>query len=79
MAIHTFNGKTPRLAPDVYVAPGHRSLGIGHALFDEFRKWAKDKSAHGISLQAAAGNARARKFYKELGFREVSVYEVKEL
>ena len=74
-----FEPKTWAAIEDVYVAPGHRSLGIGHALFGECRKWAKEKSAHGISLQAAASNARARRFYKELGFREVSVYEVKEL
>jgi pyruvate carboxylase len=74
-----FEPKTWAAIEDVYVAPGHRSLGIGRALFEECRKWAKEKRAHGISLQAAAGNARARRFYKELGFREVSVYEVKEL
>jgi carbonic anhydrase/acetyltransferase-like protein (isoleucine patch superfamily) len=27
MSIHTFNGKTPRLAPDVYVAPGAVIIG----------------------------------------------------
>jgi ribosomal protein S18 acetylase RimI-like enzyme len=29
-------------------------------------------------LQVAADNTRARKFYEELSFREVSVYQVKE-
>lgn len=73
-----FKPKTWAAVEDIYVAPEHRSLGIGHALFEECRKWAAQKGADGISLQVAAGNTRARKFYEELGFREVSVYQVKE-
>jgi ribosomal protein S18 acetylase RimI-like enzyme len=73
-----FKPKTWAAVEDVYVVPEHRSLGIGHALFEECRKWAEQKGADGISLQVAAGNTRARKFYEELGFHEVSVYQVKE-
>ena len=73
-----FKPKTWAAVEDVYVVPDHRSLGIGHALFGECRAWAGQKGADGISLQVAAGNARARKFYDELGFHEVSVYQVKE-
>ncbi len=73
-----FKPKTWAAVEDVYVVPDHRSLGIGHALFEECRAWAAQKGADGISLQVAAGNARARKFYDELGFHEVSVYQVKE-
>jgi ribosomal protein S18 acetylase RimI-like enzyme len=42
------------------------------------RAWAQERDADGISLQVAAANVRGRKFYEELGFREVSVYEVLE-
>ena len=73
-----FNPKTWAAIEDIYVAPDHRSLGVGRALFGECQKWAKKKGADGVSLQVAAGNTRARRFYEELGFREVSVYEVKE-
>jgi ribosomal protein S18 acetylase RimI-like enzyme len=73
-----FEPKTWAAVEDVYVAPDHRSLGIGHALFEECQKWARRKGADGVSLQVAAGNTRARKFYEELGFREVSVYQAKE-
>src|SRR5215210_7234553 len=73
-----FEPKTWASIEDIYVVPEHRSLGIGRALFEECQKWAKRKGANGVSLQVAAGNTRARKFYEELGFREVSVYEVKE-
>ena len=73
-----FKPKTWAAVEDIYVAPGHRGLGVGRALFKECQKWAKKKGADGVSLQVAADNLRARKFYEELGFREVSVYEVKE-
>lgn len=74
----TFGTKTWAAVDDVYVTPDHRSLGVGRALLDHCKSWARDKGADGVSLQVAAANERARKFYKELGFREVSVYEVLE-
>jgi ribosomal protein S18 acetylase RimI-like enzyme len=73
-----FKPKTWAAIEDIYVASEYRSSGIGYALFEECRQWAERKGAEGVSLQVAAGNTRARKFYEELGFREVSVYEVKE-
>ncbi|CAN5199943.1 hypothetical protein BH24ACT19_BH24ACT19_14200 [soil metagenome] len=73
-----FKPKTWAAGEDIYVVPAHRSLGIGRALVEECNKWAHEKGADGVSLQVAAGNLRARKFYERLGFHEVSVYEVKE-
>lgn len=64
---------------DVFVLPEYRSHGAGTALIEHCKRWAKDRSANGISLQVAAGNTRARSLYTRLGFREVSVYEVLEL
>ncbi len=56
-----------------------RSADIeGRALVATVSVWAGDKGASGVSLQVAAANDRARKFYDELGFREISVYEVLE-
>jgi GNAT superfamily N-acetyltransferase len=63
---------------DVFVEPDHRNLGMGHALLRSVEEWAKERGASGVSLQVAAANARARKFYEDLGFREISVYEVLE-
>ena len=74
-----FEPKTWAAVEDVYVAPDHRSLGVGRALFEACQEWAQRKGANGVSLQVAAGNTRARKLYKSLGFREISVYQVKEL
>lgn len=74
----TFRSKTWASVDDVFVEPDHRSLGVGRALLGSVISWAGQKGANGVSLQVAAANGRARKFYEELGFREISVYEVLE-
>jgi ribosomal protein S18 acetylase RimI-like enzyme len=72
----TFLQRTWASVDDVFVEPDSRNLGIGRALLQSVEAWAKERGANGISLQVAAANWRGRKFYEELGFREVSVYEV---
>ena len=72
----TFQAKTWASVDDVFVEPDHRNLGVGRALLERVKEWAKERGADGVSLQVAAANERGRKFYEELGFREVSVYEV---
>jgi GNAT superfamily N-acetyltransferase len=72
----TFRQKTWASVDDVFVEPEHRNRGMGRALLESVEAWAKERNADGISLQVAAANERGRKFYGELGFREVSVYEV---
>jgi ribosomal protein S18 acetylase RimI-like enzyme len=74
----TFHSKTWASVDDVFVAEDYRSLGVGRALLKSVESWARERRAHGVSLQVAAANARGRKFYEDLGFREVSVYEVLE-
>jgi ribosomal protein S18 acetylase RimI-like enzyme len=74
----TFRQRTWASVDDVYVEPEHRNLGVGRALLESVEAWARERRADGISLQVAAANERGRKFYSELGFREVSVYEVLE-
>lgn len=74
----TFLPKTWASVDDVFVERGHRSLGIGHALLKNVEEWARERGASGVSLQVAAANTRGRKFYEDLGFREISVYEVLE-
>ena len=73
-----FLPKTWASVDDVFVEPEHRNRGMGRALLQSVRAWAQEKNADGISLQVAAANTRGRKFYEELGFREVSVYELLE-
>ena len=74
----TFRHKTWASVDDVFVEPDCRNRGMGRALLKSVEAWAKERGADGISLQVAAANGRGRKFYRELGFREVSVYEVLE-
>src|SRR5215213_8174082 len=74
----TFRPKTWASVDDVFVEPDHRNLGVGRALLESVKTWARDRGADGVSLQVAAANERGRNFYEELGFREVSVYEVLE-
>ncbi len=74
----TFQAKTWASVDDVFVEPDNRNLGVGRALLECVKEWAKERGADGVSLQVAAANERGRKFYEDLGFREVSVYEVLE-
>lgn len=74
----TFSPKTWASVDDVYVTHRYRSLGVGRALLKNVESWARDKGASGLSLQVASANERGRSFYKRLGFREVSIYEVLE-
>jgi ribosomal protein S18 acetylase RimI-like enzyme len=74
----TFRPKTWASVDDVFVEPEYRNLGVGHALIESVGEWARERGADGISLQVAAANGRARKFYEEMGFREISVYELLE-
>ena len=72
----TFLPKTWASVDDVFVEPEYRNRGMGRALIQSVQSWAKERDADGISLQVAAANSRGRKFYENLGFREVSVYQV---
>jgi GNAT superfamily N-acetyltransferase len=72
----TFLPKTWASVDDVFVEPEYRNRGMGRALLQSVKSWAQEKGADGISLQVAAANSRGRKFYEELGFREISVYQV---
>jgi GNAT superfamily N-acetyltransferase len=74
----TFNPRTWASVDDVFVEEDHRGHGAGKALLEEVRTWAVERNASGVSLQAAAANERGRKFYRDLGFREVSIYQVLE-
>jgi GNAT superfamily N-acetyltransferase len=74
----TFRPKIWASVDDVFVESNYRNLGVGRALVEGVKAWAKERGADGVSLQVAAANARGRKFYEDLGFREVSVYEVLE-
>src|SRR5918999_2506404 len=72
----TFLPKTWASVDDVFVEPEYRNRGMGRALLQSVKSWAQERGTDGISLQVAAANSRGRKFYEDLGFREISVYQV---
>lgn len=75
----TFVARTWATIEDVFVHPDWRSRGLGTALVRHCSDWASEMGASGLSLQVAARNGRGREFYARLGFREVSVYQAREL
>lgn len=50
------------------VSEAARSKGIGSALIDEFKKWAKEKGAERLMVEAFSKNERALVFYAKNGF-----------
>ena len=50
-----------------------RGKGIGHQLFDEVKKIAKEKGVDGIELQVNARNVHAKAMYESCGFTEKSI------
>lgn len=75
----TFSPRSWASIDDIFVSENFRSAGIGKSLIEQVRGWANERNTNGISLQVAAANERGRDFYRDLGFREVSVYEVLDL
>ena len=60
---------------NMYVDPEHRSAGVGTALIDAFKTWAKDNQVLIVRVSAMARNHRAQSFYRKNGFtdREVTL------
>ena len=55
------------------VDEAYRGNGIGHQLFDEVKKIAKEKQLDGIELQVNARNIQAKAMYENYGFTEKSI------
>lgn len=45
-----------------------RRNGVGRALIDEFKKWAKERGVERLIVEAFSGNSSAIEFYKQNGF-----------
>lgn len=52
----------------LYVAPNHRQKGLGKALMNHARKWAKQAGYSQISLQVFEDNEAAMNLYTQLGY-----------
>lgn len=57
----------------VIVDPEERRTGIGRALCERAISWARERDARVVELEVREGNARARSFYRSLGFQEQGV------
>ena len=55
----------------MYVDIDYRKLGIGNALINEFKKWAKDKGAKYIEVKVCNKNNEAISLYHRNNFHEV--------
>lgn len=53
-----------------FLLPGWRGRGVGKALFEATRTFARDSAYSKIVIQVRASNTSAQAFYKRLGFRE---------
>ena len=50
------------------VLPEERGSGVGAALMDECRRWARDRGGRTIAVGLAHTNEGARRFYERVGF-----------
>jgi GNAT superfamily N-acetyltransferase len=54
------------------VTASHRRRGVGRALLEASRSWAKQRGASQLVLTVWTGNRAAEQFYAKLGFTQVS-------
>jgi GNAT superfamily N-acetyltransferase len=59
---------------DLAVHPDHRSLGVGKALLDGAKEWARERGATHLELDSAEGRTDAHRFYEREGaaYRSIS-------
>lgn len=53
---------------DIAVDVSFRRMGVGRALVDQAKQWARQKQLPGIMLETQNNNVRACKFYESCGF-----------
>ncbi len=61
------------------VSPNYRKQGIGKLLMDEFTEIMKKQDVKFIKLNAFENNISAVSLYKKEGFKEYSIYYMKEI
>jgi len=57
---------------ELYVAPSHRSRGIGSALLGEVIERANEAGVVAVDLEVDARHSRAQSLYRRLGFRPLN-------
>lgn len=64
---------------DIAVAPEGEGRGVGRALMEAGEEWARGRGYRWLTLSVFVQNARAREFYKRLGYGEDTMKYLKEL
>ncbi len=68
LVVSTAEGAGSVLVEDVVVAAGMRGHGIGRALLDGIREWARERGSTRLTLLADRENAAALRFYERAGW-----------
>ena len=74
-----FTGEAHGHVSDIVVAPEAEGRGVGQALMAAAEDWARALGYRLLSLHVFDGNARARAFYAQLGYRPDIVKLIKTL
>lgn len=72
----TFLGKPGIYLEDLYVRPGHRRSGIGHALLTELARLAKERGCGRLEWSVLDWNEPAIGFYRGIGAAPVGGWTV---
>jgi GNAT superfamily N-acetyltransferase len=75
----SFEGRRGIYLEDLYVAPGHRRLGIGKGIFHYLARKAVDEDFGRFEWAVLSWNAAALKFYKNLGAVPMTEWQVQRL
>ena len=65
-----FNSQIEATLGDIYIAPDHRSSGIGKLLLDQAISWAQIREANRLRLNVHSSNSQAIAYYLKQGFEE---------
>ena len=65
-----FGGSPVGFISEVYVSEEHRTKNVGRSLMSLAAEWFAAQRVHRIELQVLLGNSGARRFYRDLGWKE---------
>jgi GNAT superfamily N-acetyltransferase len=63
----------------MYVRPGHRQQGLGHALIHRILQESRQAGYQFIRLDSARFMMEAHQLYRSIGFKEIETYEGSEI
>ncbi len=68
-----FTGPVEAYIGELAVAPHAVRMGLGRRLLSAAEDWARQQGLRHLTLETAAGNTTAQRFYAALGYREEAV------